>query len=106
MVCINRIARKHTTVLCIEDEHEPHEDIQQPCVDLIRVIVQNVAQEITTPVIIGGLEASKQFIERAQHLLRELGRDRVLVFAALGEDRRQSLLFREAKQSLGGQQQM
>ena len=62
---------------------------EQARVDLVRVVLQHVAEQLAVPLVVGRLEAAEQLIEGGQHLLGQLGRDEVLVLPALGEDGRQ-----------------
>ena len=106
MVSIDRIRGEQPAVLRIKDEHEPHEDIQQPGVHLVRIVLEHAAQKVAPSVIVGGLKAAKQFVERALHLLRKLGRNGVLILAAFSEDPGQPLYFWQAEQPFRREQKM
>ena len=91
-------------VLGVEQEHQPQQHGEQPGVDLVRVVVQHVAEQFALAQVVGRLEAAQQLVQRGQHLLGQLGGDGVLVLAAVGEDGRQALLVRQREEPLGREQ--
>ena len=54
--------------------------------------------------VVGGLEAAEQLVRARQHLLGQLGRDDVLVLAAVGEDGRAAAAFGQAEEPLLAEQ--
>jgi len=57
-------------------------------IDVVRVGGEHIAEEFSLGLVVGGLEAADQLEERRQDLFGQLGRDDVLVLAAVGEDGR------------------
>ena len=106
VLLVDLVVREERTVLGVEDEHQPQQDAEQARIDLVRVVLQHVAEQLAVPLVVGRLEAAEQLIERGQHLLGQLGRDEVLVLPALGEDGRQALLVGEREEPLGGEQHL
>ena len=52
------IGRDHTTIFGVEDEHHPHQHRQQPVVNVLGFVGQNLTQEVATALVIGGLEST------------------------------------------------
>ncbi len=79
---------EHLALLGVEEEDQPHEDGEQPLVDLVGAagVVAESAEELAAGVGVGGLEALEEVEQGGEHLLGELGGDLALVLAALGED--------------------
>ena len=87
ILLVDLVIREERTVLGVEDEHQPQQDAEQARIDLVRVVLQHVAEQVAVALVVGRLEAPEQFVERGQDLLGQLGRDEVLVLPALGQDR-------------------
>ena len=83
------VGRKHLPLFGVEQEHEPHQHGEQPFVDLVRAIgpVAQAAEDLSARFLVGRLEPFQELEQGGQHLLGELGRDLVLILAALGQDR-------------------
>ena len=106
VLLVDLVIREERTVLGVEDEHQPQQNAEQARIDLVRVVLQHVAEQVAVPLVVGRLEAAEQLVEGGQDLLGQLGRDEVLVLPALGEDGRQALLVREREEPLGGEQHL
>ena len=67
---------------------------------MVRVGGEHLAEQLALGLVVGGLETADQLEERRQDLLGQLGRDDVLVLAAVGEDGREPLLLAQAEEPL------
>ena len=99
ILLVNFVVGEERTVLGVEDKHQPQQDSEQARIDLVRVVLQHVAEQLAVPLVVGRLEAAKQLIESGQDLLSQLGRDEVLVLAAFREYCRKPLLFWKRKEA-------
>ena len=106
MVDVQRIGGDQPAIFGVQDKNQPQQHRQQAAVDRIRVAAGQLAQQRPVGLGIGGLKPAQQFVQRRQHLGGQLGRDRILIAAALGQNRRQAPLRRQVEQPVGPQQQM
>ena len=104
VLLVDLVVREKVAVLGVEDEHEPHQDSEQARIDVVRVVREHLAEQITPALIVGRLETADQLVECREHLLGKLGRDEVLVLAAIGQDGGKPLLVGEQEQPLEGEQ--
>ena len=104
VLLVDLVVREEVAVLGVEDEHEPHQDGEQARVDVVRIVREHLAEQFAPALVVGRLEAADQLVECCEHLLGELGRDEVLVFAAIGQDGGEPLLVGEQEQPLEGEQ--
>ena len=83
------VGRKHLALLGVEQEHQPHQDREQPFVDIVGAVgpVAQAREELAPRFLVGRLEPFQQLEQGGEHLLGELGGDLVLILAALGQDR-------------------
>ena len=92
------VGREHLAFLGVEQEHQPHEDREQPFVDLMGAIgtVAKTAEELAPRLLIGCLETLQELEQGREHLLGKLCGDLVLILPALGQDVMQPLAAWEA----------
>ena len=76
--------RNEVAVLRIEHEDEAQEDGEQAFVDMLRVLVGELAHHLAR--LDADREAAHQRIERAENLFGQFGRDRVLMLTRAFED--------------------
>src|SRR5262249_41648168 len=92
------------TVLGVEQEDQPQQHRQEAGINLVRVVVENLAEQLALAVVVGGLEAAQQLEESGQYLSGQARRDSVLILAAGSKASGQTLLLRQREQPLGAQQ--
>ena len=71
---------------------------------MVRVPGEHLAQELALQGVVGGLETAKQFVQRPEHLLCKLSGNDSLILTAVGKDRGQTLLLRQAEEPRCGQE--
>ena len=94
------LARHQPAVLGVQQEHEPHEHGDEPCVDLVWVRGEHFAEEVAIPLIVRRLEAAEQLEESREHLLGKFRGDGVLILSALCEQARQPLAVRQGEETI------
>ena len=57
---------------------------------MVRVHCQNVVKQLSLRLVVGGLEAAQELVERFKHLAGKLGGDDVLILPAVFENRRET----------------
>ena len=80
-----RVGGDDAPVFGEEQKNEPHEDVEQAGVNLVRVFLEDGSEKLAFGVLVGGLEAAQHFVEGIENLAGQLGGDGALVFAAAGE---------------------
>lgn len=97
--------RQHLPLLRVEQEHESQHDREQSAIDLVGIVLQGLAKQLTARGVVGGLEAPEQLVERVENLFGELLADLVLVAPAVCEQCREALRRQEGEQALFAQQE-
>ena len=100
-VLVHLVVRQQRTVFGVEQKNQPQQHGEQAAIDVVRVVGKHGAQQFAMPLVVSRLEAAEQLVECGQHLLGQLGRDKVLIFAAFRKDRGQSLFFRKGEKPFG-----
>ena len=86
VLLVDLVVREERTVFGIEDEHQPQQNAEQACINLVRVLLQHVAEQFAMSLVVGRLETAEQLVKGGQDLLGQLCRDQILVLPALGKD--------------------
>ena len=105
VACEGLAVRQQVAFLGVEQEDEPQDDGQQRVVDIVGTLSQRTAQQFAVRCVVGRLEPAQQLVERVQHLLGQPLAHLVLEAPAVGEQRREALLARQAEESGLAQQQ-
>ncbi|HRI72216.1 MAG TPA: hypothetical protein PK156_48615, partial [Polyangium sp.] len=83
----------------VQDEHEAHEDGDEPGVHFLRVVAAQVVENGAIGEAIGAFEAREQFAQGGEDLFAEFCGDGVLVFAAGGEQRGEAFFVFEGDEA-------
>ena len=67
------LAGHQAAVLGVEQEDQPHQHRDQPGVDLVRLVREDLPEQLALALVVGRLQAAEQLEQRRQHLLRQLG---------------------------------
>ena len=79
--------RQKVAVFGVEHEDQAHQNGEQAFIEMIRMDRRQFADERR----LGAVQPAQQLVERAEHLLRQCGRDRRLGVAAPLQKRRQAM---------------
>ncbi len=96
---VGGLLRHHPPLFSVEEEDQAHQRGHQAAVDPLRIVAGDVTQEGPLDRVVGSDKPTKKLAKGPQDLLGELGRDLVLVLAALGEERRQAAIVGEGEEA-------
>ena len=91
-------------VLCIEDEHQPKHDGEQPAVEVVFIALEGLAQKPALVALCRRLKTLEECLQAAEDLLGQILGHRSLVLATAPQERRQGVLVAHAKPLIGAEQ--